>query len=60
MPRKELYLVRGHNGRMSTIAAQTVNGAKKRYLVKRKPPKGSEFSIRRRGDTGDWVHYTVY
>ena len=54
----EAYLVRDGAGRMMTIMAQSVNGAKQAYLRTKRPKKGTQFSVKPRG-YGDWTHFDV-
>lgn len=58
MPREEQYLVRGPEGTMVTINAFSVDGAKRFYLSRYRPSKGSQFSVKPRGH-GDWTHFDV-
>jgi hypothetical protein len=58
MPHEEQYLVRGPDGRMVTIVAYSVDGAKRMYLGQKRPPKGSQFSVKPRGH-GEWTHFDV-
>lgn len=58
---QEPYFVRGPDGRMVTIIAHSVDGAKRAYLAqarRRKLKRGDPFSIKPRG-YGDWVHFSV-
>lgn len=57
----EMYLIRGPNGRMSTIEARSLEGAKRLYLGRAHKPalkRGDNFSIKPRLH-GDWTHYKV-
>lgn len=57
----EMYLVRGPDGRMSTVNARSPDGAKRAYLEmprKRKLKRGDNFSVKPRNH-GDWTHYKV-
>lgn len=58
MGSKEPYLVRGPDGRMTTVIAQSVDGAKRAYLYEHRLAKGSQFSIKPRG-WGDWTYFDV-
>ena len=59
MPAVEMYLVRGPDGRMSTVNARSLDGAKRAYLGSaRKLKRGDNFSIKPRNH-GDWTHYKV-
>jgi len=55
---QEMYLVRDRQGRMVTIIAFSLGGAKREYLRKHKPPRQTQFSIKLR-NSGDWTHYNV-
>lgn len=58
MPREDAYLIRQATGTMVTIQAYSVDGAKRIYLSKYRPTKGSQFSVKPRGH-GDWEHFDV-
>lgn len=58
MPREELYLVRDDGGKMVTITAYSVNGARDVFLSRYRPRKGTQFSVKPRGH-GDWEHFDV-
>ena len=49
MPREEQYLVRQADGTMVTINAYSVDGAKRLYLSRYRPRKGSQFTVKPRG-----------
>ncbi len=58
----EAYLVRGPDGRMLTIRAFSLKGAKDAYLIDyaRKLRRGDRFHIRRRMDDAlNWTSYQV-
>lgn len=57
MGAKESYLVRGPDGRMSTVVAHSVRGALKIYMAKHRPKEGF-VSVKLRGD-GDWQDFKV-
>ena len=58
MPRVEQYLIRQADGTMVTINGYSVDGAKRLYLARYHPTKGTQFSIKPRGH-GDWVDFDV-
>lgn len=59
MAATEQYLVRGPDGRMSTVLARSLDGAKRAFLGARRTLKrGDAFSIKPRNH-GDWTHYKV-
>lgn len=55
---KEMYLVRGPDGRMRTIMAFSVRGAAKEYLDRYPTKAGDEISVKLRS-AGDWQHFQV-
>lgn len=57
----EMYLVRGPDGRMSTVNARSLDGAKRAYLASpkgRSLERGDIFRVKPRNH-GDWTHYKV-
>lgn len=58
MAREDSYLVRGPNGRMTTIVSTSVRAALNKYLVKHRPAVGGVVSVKLRGD-GDWHDFKV-
>jgi hypothetical protein len=58
MAAEQSFLVRGPDGRMSTVIARSVRGVLKTYLRKRRPPIGSVISVKLRG-IGSWEDFKV-
>lgn len=58
MAAKDSYLVRGPNGRMTTIVSTSVRAALNAYLAKYRPAVGGEVSVKLRGG-GDWHDFRV-
>jgi hypothetical protein len=61
MGAKVMYLVRGPDGRMSTVIAQSNRGALNKYCSDNRKllAKGDEVSVKVRGGTDPWVEYTI-
>jgi hypothetical protein len=55
---EEAYLVRGADGRMRTVMAFSIDGAKRAYLRTR-PKRGTSFSIKLRNGSAGWTHFNV-
>lgn len=59
MPGEQSYLVRGPDGRMSTVVARSVRGAVRSYMrSNRKLRKGDPLAVKLRG-VGSWEHFKV-
>ena len=59
MPAEQSYLVRGPDGRMSTIVARSVRGALKSYLrSNRRLRHGDPIAVKLRG-AGSWEYFKV-
>lgn len=54
---RQSYLVRGPDGRMSTVIAHSVRGALKLWMHQN-PRSPGEVSVKARGE-GDWHHFKV-
>lgn len=60
MARKEAYLVRGPDGRMSTVTAFSARGAVNDYIRNHKPrPKKGDFVSAKPRGHGDWSDFKV-
>jgi hypothetical protein len=56
--KKEMYLVRGGNGKMVTIMATSPANAARRYIEGYPVSEGDSVSIKKRG-SGGWSEYEI-
>lgn len=56
---KQAYLVRGGDGKMATVIAQSEKAALDAWMAKHRPRGGDVVSIKVRGANGGWTEYKI-
>lgn len=56
---KQAYLVRGGDGRMATVIAQSERSALNDWIRDHNPPHGTRVHIKVRGANGGWTEYKI-